>query len=655
MLEKVYILIVSLLATAGVLCTASCDSVVWGADIKSYVDAGLSNVFVRHFSTNLASPTKSVPSREVVTVTVSVVNPESLALQASLDCPGAPQGLSFAQPQWLNGDYESLSFTFTAPEGAERTTLPFALSFHAPATVKDYPDLPVPVRVDSYPDVPETVLTSFGPDSKSFVAFLLPEGYRNEDIVAVRVTGRNKSGSSKTDRVPVQTDGNLVRWSPPGAAPNDGYTYSFVCIDAVGLESEASAAFEQDTRYLVFYNANGGTGLVMDTAGYDVGDPVTLLPADELSRKNYVFAAWNSAEDGSGNPHTPGEAVPMEIGGLEFWAQWEATSYSVQLQLNEGSLTAGATNPFTYTIEDETITLPLPVRPGYSFGGWYDNAGGTGEAITEIPSGSTGNKTYYAKWDISPYTITWNLNDSELFPATNDPANPVNFDVTDSIDFEEPTRPGFAFDGWYENADFTGTALTALPEGTARNLELYAKWTALSYTITWDLNDLAASPATNAPSNPASYTTGQTPAFAAPSRPGFTFDGWYDNDDLMGTALTALPAGSYGDKTYYAKWVELAGVTINMDVSGQALVFTNTTMSLAPNSQLQISCTNSALAAGGSNWVWRIDGARQTDQNGSSFTWTPPINNIGQYVISCEVTYQGLVYSGSVTVTVDYQ
>ena len=56
-------------------------------------------------------------------------------------------------------------------------------------------------------------------------------------------------------------------------------------------------------------------------------------------------------------------------------------------------------NPTTYTVED-AITLNNPGKDGYEFAGWYDNEGFTGSAITgvAIAKGSTGDKTFWAKW-----------------------------------------------------------------------------------------------------------------------------------------------------------------------------------------------------------------------------------------------------------------
>jgi len=82
--------------------------------------------------------------------------------------------------------------------------------------------------------------------------------------------------------------------------------------------------------------------------------------------------------------------------------------------LNGGS---GTMTPTSYTIESANITLPIPTRTGYNFGGWFDNSGFAGTAITTIPQGSTGNREFWARWDIITYTITYHLNGGQANPA----------------------------------------------------------------------------------------------------------------------------------------------------------------------------------------------------------------------------------------------
>ena len=56
----------------------------------------------------------------------------------------------------------------------------------------------------------------------------------------------------------------------------------------------------------------------------------------------------------------------------------------------------------------EDYVLPTPVKEGYTFVGWYDNAEGTGEAYTVIPAGWAG--TLYAIWEVEgPATALENI------------------------------------------------------------------------------------------------------------------------------------------------------------------------------------------------------------------------------------------------------
>ena len=72
-------------------------------------------------------------------------------------------------------------------------------------------------------------------------------------------------------------------------------------------------------------------------------------------------------------------------------------TYNINYVLNDG--TNDANNPPTYTVESPDITLKAPTREGYYFDGWYTDEALTSAATTpHIPTGSTGDKTFYAKW-----------------------------------------------------------------------------------------------------------------------------------------------------------------------------------------------------------------------------------------------------------------
>ncbi len=76
-------------------------------------------------------------------------------------------------------------------------------------------------------------------------------------------------------------------------------------------------------------------------------------------------------------------------------ASGSATTYTITYYLNGGE--NNAQNPSSYTSQSETIVLKAPTREGYTFAGWYSDAAFTRPA-TQIEKGSTGDKTFYAKW-----------------------------------------------------------------------------------------------------------------------------------------------------------------------------------------------------------------------------------------------------------------
>ena len=100
----------------------------------------------------------------------------------------------------------------------------------------------------------------------------------------------------------------------------------------------------------------------------------------------------------------------------------------------------------------------------------------------------------------------------------------------------------------------------------AEDKHYYAKWgNALSYPITYVMNDSAASPATAV--TPNSYTVEDADfALGIPTRNGASFQGWYDNAALTGTPITTLHTADAAAKTYYAKW-QLNSYSINYNLN----------------------------------------------------------------------------------------
>ncbi len=292
--------------------------------------------------------------------------------------------------------------------------------------------------------------------------------------------------------------------------------------------------------YSIIYNLNGGTNSDSNPSAYTIAAPTITLATP--SRTEYTFDGWYS--DSTFATATT-QIAAGSTGNIALFAKWTVVQYTISYILNSGS--NNSSNPATYTAQTAAITLSDPTRTGYTFDGWYSDST-FATAVTQIAAGSTGNKMLYAKWTAVSYSIIYNLNG-----GTNSDSNPSTYTIAAStITLATPSRTGYTCDGWYSDSTFT-TAITQIAAGSTGNIALFAKWTAVQYTISYILNS-----GSNNSSNPATYTA-QTAAItlADPTRTGYSFAGWY-SDSTFATAVTQIVAGSTGNKMLYAKWTAVS-------------------------------------------------------------------------------------------------
>ena len=188
------------------------------------------------------------------------------------------------------------------------------------------------------------------------------------------------------------------------------------------------------------------------------GSTFTAPASDGLTRPDGNTDSYFMWLDGNGNSYEPGGSVPADV--TELTVQWTAPTYAVTLNTNGGTIADGKdVTGYTYGVG---ATLPTDVtRTGYTFKGWYDNENLTGSPVTAIGGAETGNKEYWAKWEINQYTITFDTNGgSEIAPITQDYGTKITAP-------DNPTRKGYTFKGWDKE----------IPEiMPAENITITARW-----------------------------------------------------------------------------------------------------------------------------------------------------------------------------------
>ena len=151
------------------------------------------------------------------------------------------------------------------------------------------------------------------------------------------------------------------------------------------------------------------------------------------------------------------------------------------------------------------------------------------------------------------YTITFNSNDGTSVAPQNVNAGEKLTEPTPA-----PTREGFTFVGWYEDSTFSKKFDFNTP--ITNSMTLYAKWTENKYTVTFDTkggNTIA--PVTVKEGEKVSEPT------PAPTKEGFTFDGWYQ-DVTLNTKFD-FNTSVVSNLTLYAKWIENK-YTVTFDANG---------------------------------------------------------------------------------------
>jgi uncharacterized repeat protein (TIGR02543 family) len=147
------------------------------------------------------------------------------------------------------------------------------------------------------------------------------------------------------------------------------------------------------------------------------------------------------------------------------------------------------------------------------------------------------------------YAITYHLNG-----GTGDES--AVYTVEEAFTLPTPTRTAYTFAGWYDNAEFTGTAVTEIPQGSEGNKAFYAKWEATAYPIIYHTNEGVAIP-------DGSYTIeSETITLPTPTRADHTFLGWYESERFGGDPVTEIPQGSTGKKEFWAKWERVVGLDV---------------------------------------------------------------------------------------------
>ena len=321
------------------------------------------------------------------------------------------------------------------------------------------------------------------------------------------------------------------------------------------------------STYTVTLNKNGGTGGTDSvTATYNSAMPGATMP----TRTGYTFNGYYDATSGGTQYYTAAGASTRawnKTSNTTLYAQW--TERTATLTYHNSGL-SNSTVPAAVVMKYTTATnLTAGTAPsGYTFVGWATSEANA-KAGTVTYTGTQAYKaanvvptaaTIYAVWR---GVVTYSANGHGTAPAaqymyyTSAPKAAAAISAT-----------GYTFNGWNTKSDGTGTNYTA-GSSTLKNTNeykanynLYAKWAANTYTITFDRNGGSGGTA----STTATYDAAM-PSITAPTRAGYVFQGYYDATSSgtqyytsSGTSVRAW--NKTAATTLYAHWVATSAFTV---------------------------------------------------------------------------------------------
>lgn len=322
--------------------------------------------------------------------------------------------------------------------------------------------------------------------------------------------------------------------------------------------SDTKDGEETKSNILLPY-ADNAVFATLPSRGYEL---VTLAQDGEAVLKE-GDAGFNKSEASS---YTVSSPVTPDNDGITMKANYKAIVYTLTYDL-AGGTAPEPNNPDSYTVEDE-ITLKNPTRTGYDFAGWT----GTeldGAQTTVTIADAIGDRAYTATWTPIVYNITYENLDYTPNVGMNAEENPATYTIESAaITLQPATRRGYTFGGWFDNEELTGDAVTTIATGSYGNKAVWASWTPITYTISYDLDG-----GTVATANPTSYTIESADiTLVNPTKEHYDFAGW------TGSVLGGSPAetvtiaqGSTGNRSYTATWTK-AVYAVSVSGNGASLV-----------------------------------------------------------------------------------
>ena len=399
------------------------------------------------------------------------------------------------------------------------------------------------------------------------------------------------------------------------------YTVTYNYNNATGGKGDNSKSVTYNSKYgtlpsptrsyLISFNSKGGSNCNAQTATWNFGgwyNGNTNITADttvttasnhtlnaswsggkislpEPTRTGYTFAGWYSDEQYKNKV----DNNTAYTATTTLYAKWTANTYTITYNKNKPKTASesvtGSTNDSTHTYDtSKVLTSNGYALKGWTFTGWNTAANGSGNSygdgasVSNLSTKNGDTVTLYAQWKANTYTIKYNSNkpSGALTNVTGETKSSSHtYDVSKTLTSNGYALTGWTFKGWNTNDSGTGTSyengasVSNLSNINGATVNLYAKWEANKYTVTYNYNNATGgnsiankivtynSAYKELPTPTRSYTisfnsnqgtacTNQTATW--------NFENWFKESNFTTPVTADTIVSTAGNHTIYAKW-----------------------------------------------------------------------------------------------------
>lgn len=264
-----------------------------------------------------------------------------------------------------------------------------------------------------------------------------------------------------------------------GAYPNTGYRFlgwydgdkliSYLSDYTFKMPDQPltlSAKFEV-INYSINYQLNNGINDINNPQSFNIIKLPILI--NEPTRVGYTFNGWYD------NSNFNGASISeiTQLGDVTLYAKWSIKTFNVTFQSN-----CDIEVPSLSINYNDLILKPNISRVGYQLTGWYTNSNLTN--LWDFTSDCIiDNTILYAGWKPIRYSINYYLTDGVI-----EGDYPTEYTIeSEEIILVSPIKEGYTFVGWYNTSSFDGNVITSISENSTGNIDLYAKYEAITYEI----------------------------------------------------------------------------------------------------------------------------------------------------------------------------